>query len=156
MWKVWERQKIWQTVKGGKWEKGGRKDYRDNTIRKRSQLHSKLSTALSTACHNNVHSWPLPRPLPRREGEWSPRYPFGEDVGFLLSLISINNSWNVLWYLYAGGLLWNRNSAQKGPLNLWVLWEKKIPSNSQASFLLQWVRSISHRFTQKNRTHKGP
>ena len=41
-------------------------------------------------------------------------------------------------------------------LSLWVLWEKKLPSDSQASFLLQWVRSISHRFTQMNRTHKGP
>ena len=40
-------------------------------------------------------------------------------------------------------------------LSLWVLWEKKLPSDSQASFLLQWVRSISHRFTQMNRTHKG-
>ena len=39
-------------------------------------------------------------------------------------------------------------------LSLWVLWEKKLPSDSQASFLLQWVRSISHRKTQKNRTHK--
>ena len=39
-------------------------------------------------------------------------------------------------------------------LNLWVLWEKKLTSNSQAPFLLQRVRSISHRSTQKNRTHK--
>ena len=31
---------------------------------------------------------------------------------------------------------------------------EKLPSDSQASFLLQWVRSISHRKTQKNRTHK--
>lgn len=58
--------------------------------------------------------WPLPRPLPRRKGEWSPRYPYGENVGFVMSLISNDNSWKVLWTLYAGGLLWDRNSAQKG------------------------------------------
>ena len=67
---------------------------------------------------------------------------------------------NVLWYLYAGGVLWVRNCAQicsvksvrsvrdKIPhelncaqnvlLNLWVLWEKKLPSESQK-------RSFSHR-----------
>ena len=73
-------------------------------------------------------SWPLPLPLPRREGEWLPRYPYGLDVGFVLSLISIENSSNVLWYLYAEGLLWVRNSAQKVLLDLWVLWEKKLPS----------------------------
>ena len=57
-------------------------------------------------------SWPLPLPLPRREGEWLPRYPYGLDVGFVLSLISFENSSNVLWYLYAGGVLWDRNCAQ--------------------------------------------
>ena len=31
-----------------------------------------------------------------------------------MSLISNDNSWNVLWYLYAEGLLWVRNSAQMG------------------------------------------
>ena len=35
-------------------------------------------------------------------------------------------SYNVLWYLYAGGVLWNRNMRQKVLLNLWVLWEKGI------------------------------
>ena len=58
--------------------------------------------------------WPLPRPLPRGEGAWSPRYPYGLDVGYLLPLIGIYDSWNVLWILYAGGVLWVRNSAQKG------------------------------------------
>ena len=84
---------------------------------------------------------------------------------------------NVLWILYAGGVLWARNVGWKVLLNLWVLWEKnlptnlyvhlkppwtlcalwekKLPKNSQAPFLLQWVRSISHRRTQKNRTHKA-
>ena len=28
---------------------------------------------------------PLPQPLPRREGAWSPRYPYGEGVRFVLS-----------------------------------------------------------------------
>ena len=36
-------------------------------------------------------------------------------------------SWNVLWYLYAGGLLWARNVRKRILLNLWVLWEKEIP-----------------------------
>ena len=45
-----------------------------------------------------------------------------------MSLISHDNSWKVLWTLYAGGLLWVRNSAQKVLLDLWVLWEKKLPS----------------------------
>ena len=52
-------------------------------------------------------------------------------------------SWNVLWYLYAGGLLWVRNCAQKGSVKSvssvreqnihherkeCLLWEKKLPS----------------------------
>ena len=35
-------------------------------------------------------------------------------------------SWNVLWYLYAGGVLWVRNVGWNVLLNLWVLWEKEI------------------------------
>ena len=58
--------------------------------------------------------WPLPLPLPRREGAWSPRYPYWEDVGFVMPLISHDNSWKVLWTLYAEGVLWVRNSAQMG------------------------------------------
>ena len=37
-------------------------------------------------------------------------------------------SYNVLWYLYAEGVLWVRNVGWKVLLNLWVLWEKKLPS----------------------------
>ena len=114
-------------------------------------------------------SWPLPLPLPRREGEWLPRYPYGLDVGCLLSLISIENSSNVLWYLYAGGVLWAQNSAQKGSVKSvssvrerntlcekkeYLPWEKELPSESHASHLIARVRSISHRVTQKNRTHR--
>ena len=43
---------------------------------------------------------------------------------------------------------------QKAPWTLCALWEIKLPSNSQAFFLTWRVRSISHRFTQKNRTHR--
>ncbi len=64
-------------------------------------------------------------------------------------------SCNALWYLYAEGLLWARNLRKNALLTLWALWEKELPKNSQASFLLQWVHSISHRKTQMNRTHKG-
>ena len=56
--------------------------------------------------------WPLPLPLPRREGAWSPRYPCELDVGCLLPLIGIYDSWNALCFLYAGGVLWVRNCAQ--------------------------------------------
>ena len=87
--------------------------------------------------------WPLPLPLPRREGEWLPRYPYGLDVGFVLSLISFENSSNVLWYLYAGGVLWDRNCAQMRSVTSvssvrerntlcererYSLWEKRISS----------------------------
>ena len=41
-------------------------------------------------------------------------------------------------------------------LNLWVLWEKKLCSELFVCYLIEWVRSISHRFTQKNRTHSIP
>ena len=58
--------------------------------------------------------WPLPRPLPRREGAWSPRYPYGLDVSSFLLLISFYISCNALWSLYADGLLWARNVCQKG------------------------------------------
>ena len=55
---------------------------------------------------------PPPSP-PRREGEWSPRYPYGLDVGCLLPLIGIYDSWNALCSLYAEGLLCARNRVLK-------------------------------------------
>ena len=98
--------------------------------------------------------WPLPRPLlapppspPRREGEWSPRYPYGLDVGCLLPLIGIYDSWNALWYLYAGGLLWDRNWAQKGSV-------KSVSSVREKTHQrFSWVLSHSEGafyFSQKN------
>ena len=39
--------------------------------------------------------------------------------------VTANISYNVLWYLYAGGVLWDRNVGGKVLLNLWVLWEKE-------------------------------
>ena len=65
-------------------------------------------------------------------------------------------SYNVLWILYAGGLLWVRNVGWNVLLNLWVLWEKKLPSVLFVYHLIEWVRSISHRRTQINRTHSIP
>ena len=38
-------------------------------------------------------------------------------------------------------------------LDLWVLWEINLPSKSHRHYLIEWVRSISHRITQNNRTH---
>ena len=72
--------------------------------------------------------WPLPLPLPRREGAWSPRYPYGQNVCYLLSLIRANISSNALWTLYAEGLLWARNVRQKPPWTLCALWEKNLPN----------------------------
>ena len=40
-------------------------------------------------------------------------------------------------------------------LNLWVLWEKKLSSELFVCHLIEWVRSFSHRKTQKNRIHRG-
>ena len=68
--------------------------------------------------------------------------------------LTVTFSWNVLWILYVGGLLWTRNVRQKALLNLWVLWEKLLPSELLVCHLIGWVRSLSHRVTQKNRTHK--
>ena len=51
---------------------------------------------------------------------------------------------------------WARNVRQKAQWTLCALWENKLPSESQAFFLTWRVRSISNRFTQKNRTHGIP
>ena len=88
--------------------------------------------------------WPLPRPLPRREGAWSPRYPYGLDVSSFLLLISFYISCNALWSLYADGLLWARNCAQNALLILCALWEiiypQKISSVLKRS--VKFVRSV--------------
>ena len=71
--------------------------------------------------------------------------PYGRQIS---QSITANISWNVLWILYAGGLLWVRYVRKKALLTLWVLWEKKLLSKSRNC-------SFSHRKTQKNRTHKA-
>ena len=81
-------------------------------------------------------------------------------------------SYNVLWYLYAGGLLWDRNSAQKGSvksvssvrernvlreritspqvLHTCALWEKNLPMISlQCSFSHR-----EHRWTEHTAFHR--
>ena len=63
---------------------------------------------------------------------------------------------NALWTLYAEGVLWARNVRQKPPWTLCALWEKKLPSVLFVCYLIERVRSISHRFTQMNRTHSIP
>jgi len=50
--------------------------------------------------------------------------------------------------------LWVRYCAQKSSVKSVRSVRKELLSNSQATFLLQWMRPISHRVTQKNRTHK--
>ena len=44
-------------------------------------------------------------------------------------------SYNVLWILYAGGVLWVRNVGWKVLLNLWVLWEKKTFTKYASSLI---------------------
>ena len=58
-------------------------------------------------------------------------------------------SYNVLWYLYAEGVLWVRNSAQKGSVKSVSSVREKLPSKSRNC-------SFSHRRTQMNRTHSIP
>ena len=82
-----------------------------------------------------------------------PQRPCGRQISQNLTAIF---SWNALWALYAEGLLWARNVGWKVLLNLWVLWEKKLPSESHRPNLVERVRSFSHRNTQKNRTHGIP
>ena len=119
--------------------------------------YKKEVTTPNTAGHNYIHSRPLPRPLPRREGEWSPRYPYKKDIGFALSLISIYDSFNALWYLYARGVLWVRNVRKEVLLNLWVLWEKEISfvkdktphTTPNVLFLTE-----EHRWTEHTNAHR--
>ena len=49
------------------------------------------ASVTSVCRRRSVGQRPLPRPLPRREGEWSPRYPYRLDVGCFLSSY---------WYLH--------------------------------------------------------
>ena len=104
--------------------------------------------------HYPFPSWPLPRPLPRRDGECSPRYPYKKDVGFALSLISIENSSNALWTLYAGGVLWDRNCAQMRSVTSVSSVRKKISFVKDKTPHTTPQCSFSHRKTQKNRTHR--
>jgi len=58
-------------------------------------------------------------------------------------------SWNALWILYAGGVLWVRNSAQKCSVKSVSSVRDKTPLRVSKMFF------FSQR-TQMNRTHKGP
>ena len=111
-----------------------------------------------------------PLPLPRREGRDHRDTPMANHQHPTLNTQHPSFSSNALFSLYAEGVLWARHCAPKISVNSvgsvrekniqhermkCLLWEKKLPCNFQASFLLQWVRSISHRITQMNRTHKA-
>ena len=64
-----------------------------------------------------------------------------------LTYITPNESWNALCSLYAGGLLWARNCAQKGSVRSVSSVRDKTP---------HWVSSLFFfsQNTQMNRTHK--
>ena len=80
--------------------------------------------------------WPLPLPLPRREGEWSPRYPYKEDVRLVLLSYWLSCRGNLTYYAppcgggVGGGatILWAQTVRQKPPWTLCALWEKNISS----------------------------
>ena len=61
-----------------------------------------------------------------------------------------------LWYLYAGGVLWTWNCAQKGSVKSVSSVREKLRSESHRPNLISRVCSFSHRKTQKNRTHSIP
>ena len=50
---------------------------------------------------------------------------------------------------------WARNVHINAQWTLCALWEKNLPSELFMCCIIQWERSISHRFTQMNRTHKA-
>ena len=72
---------------------------------------------------------------------------------------------NVLWILYAGGVLWVRNVGWNVLLNLWVLWEKKIPAslaivlfltdNTEEQNTLMPTETLSQPITQNITTKRG-
>ena len=106
--------------------------------------------------------WPLPLPLPRREGEWLPRYPYKEDVRLDLLSYWLSCRGNLTYYAppcgggVGGGatILRAQTVRKKPPWTLYALWEIILPSELLMYHLIEWVHSLSHRFTQKNRTHR--
>ena len=76
--------------------------------------------------------------------------PCGRQIAQNVTPIFSNNA---LWTLYAEGVLWARNVRQKALWTLCALWEKILPSELHVCHLIEWVRSLSHRVTQKKRTH---
>ena len=72
----------------------------------------------------------------------------------MLSLISIYDSWNALWTLYAGGVLWNRNSAPKSSVkSVWSVREKTPCVREKTPQQLAWVlsyREDAFFFSQKS------
>ena len=101
-------------------------------------------------------SWPLPLPLPKREGRNHRDTPMANHQH--LTTITQHPSLAVtLCELCMPkafcGLETVRKNAQ---WTLCALWEKKLPSVLFVCCIIQWVLSISHRRTQKNRTHSIP
>ena len=108
--------------------------------------HSPLSPAGPSPFPN----WPLPRSLPRREGAWSPRYPYGQDVGCLLShYICVFISSNALWNLSGADHLWVLICAQKGSVKSVRSVREKLPFVRERIILCArkryplWERRIS-------------
>ena len=64
-------------------------------------------------------------------------------------------SWNVLWILYAGGLLWARNVRQKAQWTLCALWEKNLSTTLKCFlFLTEKPRRTEHTGFKTSDTHR--
>ena len=72
----------------------------------------------------------------------------------MLSHISIYDSFNALWYLYAGGVLWSRNSAQKDSVKS----VSSVRKNLTSEFHNCSFSHREHRRTEHTKAHKdsGP
>ena len=64
--------------------------------------------------------------------------------------ISIYDSFNALWYLYAGGFCGIETVRKKALLDLWVLWEKESP----ASLAIVLFLTEEHRWTEHTKAHR--
>ena len=94
---------------------------------------------------------PHPQPLSEWRGEWSPRLPL--HVLQMFSSPSPISSRPKGVTSHTTPLSIRRGAGGEASV---CSVREKLSSELFVCHLIEWVRSISHRFTQKNRTHKSP
>ena len=114
-------------------------------------------------------SWPLPLPLPRREGRNHRDTPMAnhQHITTIIQHPSLANHQHLTTITQHPSLAETlcvlcmpeafcglETVRKRALLTLCALWEIKLPSVLFMCCIIQWVRSISHRRTQKNRTHR--